>query len=646
MDSRLTRTCICKNSVRCRQLTNQLHEYAEHRGHYVRLPETNATYQTPRAIKCRALWTRSFHRLGRGEVLLGTGLSENTGSYVSHIHFPEDLTLGVNGTAANFMIDGAITQQQKQLWGIDATAEDKSPDPKDDGAYLVLPYRSIRDAEDELSRRQREAAQAVPDLNPSIASRPGSTSSSAASSASSSSAPRSAAAPAATQRSPATAAAQSLAQSNEEVRSLKRERDQKDERIRDLEEAVEDKERQCREYRAEVAKLNELVSNLQKQVSVLEEALAETKDEHNREVLQAEIDDVKLGQHLLSSGGLCRANLTSATWHAENPKAANHLFGFSSWTEAKNYIWAFWPDMDQRPARSNESDMTDFEKCLITKMRFRRGYEEDTLAFIWGRHQSRINRYVGQWAPKWGEMGRVLSELHMDEKYLLATEPAAYKALLLKVGALDDGKDFETETERKNSAVKTAQYSNKVDHSAFRVIVWSTPSGLVFEKTCAFLGRPSEGRLVRLWRERLGKIPAGWAVLADRGFANDARAYPNVNPHLTPHFLRPKERTQFETTEVSTDHEKSMLRYTSETVFSRVTDEKILTDVVPYSAFSIFQHAYDWACGKANLCKRFTHPEVDRRLALRAAAAAAAAPAPARAPAAGAGGGGDGGGGD
>ena len=115
MDSRLTRTCICKNSVRCRQLTNQLHEYAEHRGHYVRLPETNATYQTPRAIKCRALWTRSFHRLGRGEVLLGTGLSENTGSYVSHIHFPEDLTLGVNGTAANFMIDGAITQQQKQL---------------------------------------------------------------------------------------------------------------------------------------------------------------------------------------------------------------------------------------------------------------------------------------------------------------------------------------------------------------------------------------------------------------------------------------------------------------------------------------------------------------------------------------------------
>ena len=133
---------------------------------------------------------------------------------------------------------------------------------------------------------------------------------------------------------------------------------------------------------------------------------------------------------------------------------------------------------------------------------------------------------------------------------------------------------------------------------------------------------------------RPSQIPAGWAILADRGFANDTKAYPNLNPHLTPHFLQPKLRTQFETTEVAVDQEKSMLRYTSETVFSRITDEKILTDVVPYSAFSIFQHAYDWSCGKANLCKPFSHPEVDRRLALRALA-----PAPAPAPALGVGGG-------
>jgi hypothetical protein len=84
---------------------------------------------------------------------------------------------------------------------------------------------------------------------------------------------------------------------------------------------------------------------------------------------------------------------------------------------------------------------------------------------------------------------------------------------------------------------------------------------------------------------------------------------------LTPHFLQPKKRDQFDSKEVAADQEMSMLRYTSETVFSRLTDEKILTDVVPRSVFSIFTHAYDWACGAANLCKPFSHPTVDTRLA-------------------------------
>jgi len=250
-------------------------------------------------------------------------------------------------------------------------------------------------------------------------------------------------------------------------------------------------------------------------------------------------------------------------------------------------------------------------------MRFRCRYDEETLALIWGRSQPRINIYVQEMAPGWGRMGRLLSDLDIDERYLEATNPAAYAAVGVKVGALDDGKDFLTHTDRSNAALKNAQYSSKMHASAFRVIVWSTPSGLIFEKTCAVLGRPSEGRLVRMWRDKLGKIPAGWAVLADRGFANDAKYYPNLNPHLTPHFLQPRKRDQFGETEVARDQELSMLRYTSETVFKRVTDEKILRDVVPRRAFSIFQHAYDWACGKANLCKPFSHPTVDMRLADR-----------------------------
>lgn len=228
----------------------------------------------------------------------------------------------------------------------------------------------------------------------------------------------------------------------------------------------------------------------------------------------------------------------------------------------------FWPNLDQRPVRSASSDITEFEKCLIARIRFRRRHEEGSLALIWGRGRTSINRYIGEWAPQWGLMGRVLSELSIDEKYLQATCPAAYRSVGHGgVGSLLDGKDFLVESERKNNAIKNAQWSNKSSKSAFRVIVWSTPSGLIFEKTCAFLGRPSEGRLVRLWRSRLRKIPAGWSVLADRGFANDARLYPNLNAHITPHFLRPRQRTQFESAEVGNDQELSMLRYTSETIF-------------------------------------------------------------------------------
>lgn len=422
--------------------------------------------------------------------------------------------------------------------------------------------------------------------------------------------------------SPATAAAQSAARSNEEVRGLKRQVAEMEGRVRELLDDKDAQERQSREHRNEAAKLKQLLSMVQGERDVLQAKLAAEKDEHNRGVLRVEVDDVMVGEHLIATGGLSRMTITSSEWHANNPRAAKHLFGFDSWHETRHYIWAFWPNLDQRPVRSASSDITEFEKCLIARIRIRRRYEEGSLALIWGRSRTSINRYIGEWAPQWGLMGRVLSELSIDEKYLQATCPAAYRSVGHGgVGSLLDGKDFLVESERKNNAIKNAQWSNKSSKSAFRVIVWSTPSGLIFEKTCAFLGRPSEGRLVRLWRSRLRKIPAGWSVLADRGFANDARLYPNLNAHVTPHFLRPRQRTQFESAEVGNDQELSMLRYTSETIFSRVTDEKILTDVVPYSAFSIFQHAYDWACGNANLRKKFTHPEVDRRLALRAGVA-------------------------
>ena len=43
---------------------------------------------------------------------------------------------------------------------------------------------------------------------------------------------------------------------------------------------------------------------------------------------------------------------------------------------------------------------------------------------------------------------------------------------------------------------------------------------------------------------RLAKLPAGYMVLAERGFAHNAPKYPNLNGQVTPHFKG--ERKQFQ----------------------------------------------------------------------------------------------------
>ena len=77
-------------------------------------------------------------------------------------------------------------------------------------------------------------------------------------------------------------------------------------------------------------------------------------------------------------------------------------------------------------------------------------------------------------------------------------------------------------------------------------------------------GEPYEKRLKELRLPlRLGKFPKGWAILADRGFANDATQYLNMNVQMTPSFL--SGRDQFTFAELSADMVKCKLRYNSET---------------------------------------------------------------------------------
>ena len=90
-------------------------------------------------------------------------------------------------------------------------------------------------------------------------------------------------------------------------------------------------------------------------------------------------------------------------------------------------------------------------------------------------------------------------------------------------------------------------------------------------------------------------------MLADRGFARDQRLYPNWNRLYTPAFIAG--RAQFTHSELVSDLRVCQLRYTSEVVYSRVTDETCLTDVVRRGLWGIMDAAWDWGHANGNLLK-------------------------------------------
>lgn len=99
---------------------------------------------------------------------------------------------------------------------------------------------------------------------------------------------------------------------------------------------------------------------------------------------------------------------------------------------------------------------------------------------------------------------------------------------------------------------------------------------------------------------RLAKLPKGLKVLADRGFDGDNLSYPRFNMVITPEFYD-KETKQFDVAQLQRDRKICELRYTCEVVFSRVTTEKMMAGIIPYSALSHIEHAHCWAHAQANL---------------------------------------------
>ena len=497
-----------------------------------------------------------------------------------------------------------------------------------------------------------------------------------------------------------------------------------------------------------------------------------------------------------NTGGLQRVTILTDSWHELNPSYSNHIFGFKTFKEYKLYCSILFPDLTLEAATKHSDNITEWEKCTITIMRFRRKISHQILGAIWNRRRTVIGKYILVWSQRWGRAAENLIDLDLTTEYLNEERPKIFTdAGQENVAVLVDGKDFMINDPKKNSAIKRACWSDKVGHSAGRLITWSTPAGLIVEVTPLFLGRATETAIVALWgsyhetvplakipviacqplqfvkaenykenklltaaireernnggvivdenadnvlnaeiddsemdrimnateipqdsdtvpsvkfrgrsvsllirsrdRERrtqsgkkysatrigdmtayllrrgpnesstrkheqlvmheklhvaymngtlskcilsyylkkieplrremmrhltgnagddippilltrLAKIPVGYTVLADRGFYYDAPSYPNVNAQITPHFITG--RDQFEVDKISNDSVTCRLRWSSEALFSRVTDQEALTDVIPYDYFTTVESIIKWGHAHSNLMQPFNNP--------------------------------------
>ena len=103
--------------------------------------------------------------------------------------------------------------------------------------------------------------------------------------------------------------------------------------------------------------------------------------------------------------------------------------------------------------------------------------------------------------------------------------------------------------------------------------------------------------------QRLCKVPIGYFILANRGFALCGAFYPYLNLHLTPYFM--DGQSQFTTEEVTEDQTKFWIQYTSETNFSRHTDMTYMWDTILRTHFPHLSDVNDWAHCVANLYQPF-----------------------------------------
>lgn len=208
-----------------------------------------------------------------------------------------------------------------------------------------------------------------------------------------------------------------------------------------------------------------------------------------------------------------RYRFTDDGWHAQNTIFAKYWLGSSSWSEYKELVSCLWPNIEVptqqwRERIYHDSELSEWEQCMVARMRLRKGSEYSCLSILWGRSVSSIGNYCNNWLPNWGYAGQDLSILDLTPEYLDATMPKEFiDNNMSDICAMVDGKDFLSEVERSSGAASRAGYSDKSSHYAMRMVTWTAPNGLTVEHTSPYYGRSSEQALVELWGKHIGTTP-------------------------------------------------------------------------------------------------------------------------------------------
>ena len=254
--------------------------------------------------------------------------------------------------------------------------------------------------------------------------------------------------------------------------------------------------------------------------------------------------------------------------------------------------------------KGGATGLTEFEQVLLTLFYTNTKYNYSSVGTVFGiASRTKVRHYIDKWLPLFGELGDMLSTFcaYLDASAIGTLEPHWYKLLELNlIAALVEGKDWLSETYRRDRVLNCAQASNKVNHSAFRVLTWSLPCGAVIERTPAFFGRASEKAILRAWGAH-GRLlfPKVFLILGDKGFDNTAGSYTNFNTTLHPAFLT---NEQFSRDEVNHNVQICKKRYTCETVYSRVAGIEKLSGIIKRETFNHFEALLAWGHGRANIC--------------------------------------------